>query len=128
MKTIASVIGAVAFVGGVGVSVAIAAGPTAPAAAPTPAAAPAATPAAMPAAVTELKGIKWGPAPPGLPAGSQAAVMAGDPSAKGFVSIRAKLPPGYKVPPHFHPTDEHTSDPFGINRQRRLATTFALGT
>ena len=29
--------------------------------------------------------------------------------ANGFVSLRAKLPAGYKVPPHFHPTDEHVT-------------------
>ena len=54
--------------------------------------------------------IKWGPAPPALPPGGQMAVLAGDPSKKDvpFV-IRAKLPDGYKVPPHFHPTDENVT-------------------
>jgi hypothetical protein len=51
--------------------------------------------------------IKWGPAPPALPPGAQMALLDGDPSQAGspFV-IRAKLPNGYKVPPHWHPTDE----------------------
>ncbi|MBI3822252.1 MAG: cupin domain-containing protein [Planctomycetes bacterium] len=54
--------------------------------------------------------IKWGPAPAALPAGAQMAVLAGDPSKKGmpFV-IRAKLPDGYKVPAHFHPSDENVT-------------------
>jgi hypothetical protein len=54
--------------------------------------------------------IKWGPAPPSLPAGSQFAVLVGDPTKSGvpFV-IRAKLPDGYKVPPHWHPSDENVT-------------------
>jgi hypothetical protein len=54
--------------------------------------------------------IKWGPAPPALPAGAQMAVLVGDPGKKGvpFV-IRAKLPTGYKVAPHFHPGDENVT-------------------
>jgi hypothetical protein len=53
--------------------------------------------------------VKWGPAPPALPPGSQMAVMYGDPASKGFVSLRAKAPAGYAIPPHFHPTDEHVT-------------------
>ena len=51
--------------------------------------------------------IKWGPAPDGLPAGAQVAVLDGDPAKPGapFV-IRAKMPDGYKVMPHWHPADE----------------------
>ncbi|MFO0968480.1 MAG: cupin domain-containing protein [Gemmataceae bacterium] len=53
--------------------------------------------------------LKWGPAPPGLPAGALAAVLAGNPTkAEPFV-IRAKLPDGYKVPLHYHPTDENVT-------------------
>lgn len=50
--------------------------------------------------------FKWGPAPPALPAGSQIAVLEGDPSKSGPFAIRVKLPDGYKVQPHWHPTDE----------------------
>lgn len=54
--------------------------------------------------------IKWGPAPPALPAGTQAAVLMGDPSKAGAAYvIRAKLPDGYTVPPHWHPTDENVT-------------------
>src|SRR5438874_13837204 len=54
--------------------------------------------------------IKWGPAPPALPPGSQMAVLAGDPSKSGVpYVIRAKLPNGYKVPPYWHPSDENVT-------------------
>jgi len=85
---------------------------------PKPAAAPVQSKAAKPAAaktpgskpkhvIVTTGDIKWGPAPDGLPAGSQIAVLDGDPGKPGapFV-LRAKLPDGYKVMPHFHPTDE----------------------
>lgn len=54
--------------------------------------------------------IKWGPAPPALPPGAQMAVLDGDPSVAGapFI-IRAKMPNGYKVLPHWHPTDENVT-------------------
>lgn len=53
--------------------------------------------------------LVWGPAPPGLPAGAQVAVLAGDPGGTGPFTLRAKLPAGYRVPPHWHPTDEHVT-------------------
>ena len=56
-----------------------------------------------------LGDIKWGSAPPALPPGAQMAVMAGDPAKPGFVSLRAKVPAGYTIRPHFHPTDEHVT-------------------
>jgi quercetin dioxygenase-like cupin family protein len=51
-------------------------------------------------------GLKWGPAPPSLPRGAQAAVLAGDPQSAGMFTIRLRFPPGYAVAPHSHPTDE----------------------
>ena len=53
--------------------------------------------------------IKWGPAPPALPPGAQAAVLFGDPGKSGPYVLRAKFPDGYKVPPHWHPTDENVT-------------------
>lgn len=51
--------------------------------------------------------IQWGPPPPGLPSGSQLGVLLGDPTKTGVPFVfRAKLPDGYTVPPHWHPTDE----------------------
>jgi mannose-6-phosphate isomerase-like protein (cupin superfamily) len=53
--------------------------------------------------------LKWGPPPPGLPPGAQIAVVVGDPSKAEPYVIRAKLPRGYKVMPHTHPTDENVT-------------------
>jgi hypothetical protein len=53
--------------------------------------------------------IKWGPAPPALPSGAQVAVLAGDPTKSGMYTMRVKLPDGFKVPPHWHPTDENVT-------------------
>ncbi len=65
---------------------------------------------AMPMAnATQSDDVKWGPAPPMLPPGAQMAVMTGNPMAPGFVSIRARLPAGYTIAPHTHPTDEHVT-------------------
>ena len=50
--------------------------------------------------------MKWGAAPPGLPAGAQLAVLSGDPGKEGMFTIRLKFPAGYAVPPHQHPAPE----------------------
>lgn len=62
--------------------------------------------------------VKWGPAPPVLNKGAQASVLSGDPGKPGPFVIRLKLPAGYKVAPHWHPTDEHVTV---------LAGSFSLG-
>ena len=49
---------------------------------------------------------KWGPAPPSLPPGAQATVLAGNPGAAEPFILRLKLPSLYTIPPHRHPTDE----------------------
>ena len=53
--------------------------------------------------------VKWGPAPPFLPAGAQFAVLSGDPSKAELFTIRLKAPDGYKIMPHWHPTDENVT-------------------
>lgn len=53
--------------------------------------------------------LKWGAAPPSLPPGAQMAILIGDPSKAGPYVARAKFPDGYKVPPHWHPTDENVT-------------------
>lgn len=50
--------------------------------------------------------LKWGPGPPGLPAGAQVAVLSGDPGQEGMFTIRLRMPAGYAVPPHQHPAPE----------------------
>jgi len=51
--------------------------------------------------------LKWGPSPPGLPAGAKAAVVSGDPSKAELYVLRAQLPANYRIPPHWHPTTEN---------------------
>lgn len=65
-------------------------------------------PAAAPMhTVIAASDVAWGPAPPGLPPGSKAAVLSGNPGIEGSYTLRAWLPNGYKVPPHWHPTTEN---------------------
>lgn len=51
--------------------------------------------------------LKWVDPPPGLPAGAKVAVVAGDPTQAAPFTIRAQMPAGYRVPPHWHPTTEN---------------------
>jgi quercetin dioxygenase-like cupin family protein len=50
--------------------------------------------------------LAWGPAPAVFPAGAKMAVLQGDPSKPEWFTVRLDLPNGYRVQPHFHPTDE----------------------
>jgi quercetin dioxygenase-like cupin family protein len=50
--------------------------------------------------------VKWGPAPPSLPPGAQAAVLLGSPAQEGPFVLRLKFPAGFIVPPHRHSKDE----------------------
>jgi quercetin dioxygenase-like cupin family protein len=50
--------------------------------------------------------IRWGPAPPSLPPGAQAAVLLGSPAQEGPFVLRLKFPAGFAVPPHRHSRDE----------------------
>ena len=59
--------------------------------------------------VVRATSTAWGPAPPVLPAGAQAAVLYGDPGKPGAFAIRLKAPAGYRVPRHWHPTDEQVT-------------------
>jgi ChrR-like protein with cupin domain len=62
--------------------------------------------------------VKWGEPPPALPKGAMFAVVSGDPGKAGPFTIRLKMPAGYKIAPHWHPTDEHGTV---------LSGSFALG-
>jgi Domain of unknown function (DUF4437) len=55
------------------------------------------------------KDIKWGPAPPFFPKGAEFAVLSGDPSKDGLYVVRLKMPAGYKIPAHNHPTTENVT-------------------
>ncbi|MEO8505616.1 MAG: cupin domain-containing protein [Acidobacteriota bacterium] len=58
--------------------------------------------------------IVWGPPPPGLPPGSKAAILVGNPGVEGPYTLRALMPNGYKVPLHWHPTAENLTVISGI--------------
>src|SRR6476660_3823220 len=47
--------------------------------------------------------IEWRDGPPSLPPGCKFAVLEGDPAKEGFFAMRAKMPDGYRIPPHWHP-------------------------
>lgn len=53
--------------------------------------------------------LKWGPAPAVFPTGAQMAVLSGDPGKPGVFVVRLKMPAGYKIPAHNHPTDEYVT-------------------
>ena len=62
--------------------------------------------------------LVWKDGPPSLPAGAKLAVLEGNPSAPGPFTMRIKVPAGYKIPPHWHPADEHVTV---------IAGTFSMG-
>ncbi|CAB1220669.1 cupin domain-containing protein [Acinetobacter bouvetii] len=62
--------------------------------------------------------MKWGAPPPVFPKGASFTVLSGDPSKAGIFVIRLKMPAGYKIMPHWHPTDEHVTV---------ISGTFSLG-
>ena len=57
--------------------------------------------------VENLQDARWGPAPPMLPPGASVEVLAGNPSQSVPVTLRVRVPEGYRIPPHSHPTDEN---------------------
>jgi quercetin dioxygenase-like cupin family protein len=52
------------------------------------------------------KDIQWSSGPPALPAGTEFAVLYGDPLKEAMFALRIKAPKGYRVPPHMHPSME----------------------
>jgi quercetin dioxygenase-like cupin family protein len=68
--------------------------------------------------MTTTAEIKWGEPPPIFEKGASFTVMSGDPGQPGLFVVRLKMPAGYKIAPHWHPTDEHVTV---------LSGTFALG-
>jgi hypothetical protein len=62
--------------------------------------------------------VDWRDGPPSLPPGAKFVVLEGDPAKEGFFAMRAKMPDGFRVPPHWHP---------GVERITVLAGTFHLG-
>lgn len=54
--------------------------------------------------------IKWAPGPPNLPEKTEVAVLVGDPAKKGSLfTMRLRVPDGWKLGPHFHPSVENVT-------------------
>jgi quercetin dioxygenase-like cupin family protein len=68
--------------------------------------------------LTAPSDLKWGDPPPVFEKGASFTVVSGDPSKPGLFVVRLKMAPGYKIAPHWHPTDEHVTV---------LSGTFGLG-
>jgi len=64
------------------------------------------------------KDMKWGDPPPVFEKGATFTLVSGDPSKEGLYVVRLKMPAGYRINPHWHPTDEHVTV---------ISGTFALG-
>ena len=62
--------------------------------------------------------LKWGSPPPVFEQNAQFALVSGDPTQAGPYVVRMKMPAGYKIMPHWHPTDENVTV---------ISGTFALG-
>ena len=66
--------------------------------------------ASAPAHVISMpKDQKWSDPPPVFEKGAQFTLISGDPSKEGLYVVRLKMPAGYKINPHWHPTDEHVT-------------------
>ncbi len=61
---------------------------------------------AQAAPATNQTPMHWGPAPAVFPPGARMAVVSGDPSKAELFTVELAMPSGYKIAPHFHPTDE----------------------
>jgi quercetin dioxygenase-like cupin family protein len=53
--------------------------------------------------------LQWGPAPAIFPPGAEMAVLQGDPGSNQEFTVRLRMPNGYKIPPHTHPTIENVT-------------------
>ena len=68
--------------------------------------------------LVEGKELKWGAPPPIFEQSAKFTVVSGDPGKAGLYVVRLDMPAGYRIMPHWHPTDEHVTV---------LSGTFALG-
>lgn len=59
--------------------------------------------------------LKWGPPPPVFSPSAKFAVLAGDPTKAGSLyTVRLSMPSGYRIMPHYHPTDERVTVISGV--------------
>jgi quercetin dioxygenase-like cupin family protein len=59
--------------------------------------------------MTAPNDLKWGDPPPVFEKGASFALVSGDPGKEGLYVVRLKMPAGYRINPHWHPTDEHVT-------------------
>lgn len=71
------------------------------------------------ARMTKGTDVQWAAGPASLPPGAKLAVLDGDPAKPGPFTLRLRVPNGYKVMPHWHPTAEQLTV---------LQGTFVVGT
>jgi quercetin dioxygenase-like cupin family protein len=67
--------------------------------------------------------LRWGPGPSALPKGVEVSVLAGDPAKPGLFTLRARMPAGYRIAAHQHPTSEAItviSGEFGVGMGDKL--------
>ena len=64
-----------------------------------------AAPGAMAQSSADPPSLRWS-VPPVLPPGALIAVVSGDPTAPGEFTLLVSMPNGYRIPPHFHPSNE----------------------
>lgn len=53
--------------------------------------------------------VEWKDGPASFEAGSQFAVLEGDPGKEGYFNLRLKLPDGFRIAPHWHPNIERVT-------------------
>jgi quercetin dioxygenase-like cupin family protein len=53
--------------------------------------------------------VKWGPAPPALPAGAEISVLEGNPAERGSITLRLRFPANYAIPAHWHSMPERVT-------------------
>jgi quercetin dioxygenase-like cupin family protein len=51
--------------------------------------------------------LLWAPVPGLFPRGARMALVGGDPFKAAPLTVLLAMPDGYRMPPHFHPADEH---------------------
>jgi quercetin dioxygenase-like cupin family protein len=64
---------------------------------------------ASPHVMVEEAQVKWKPASGALNKGAETAVLSGNPGMPGPFVMRIRMPAGYKIAPHWHPTDENVT-------------------
>lgn len=65
-------------------------------------------------AIFRPESLHWIDATPGIPPGAKVALLEGDPDKEGLFTMRLRLPPGWKIMPHWHTAVEHVTVISGI--------------